>query len=807
MNNADNDEVRKRDEGTHSELSGSAGDVVQARDVHGGVHFHGPMPARLPVPRQLPADVRAFVNRADELDRLDRILAGDPDEPLTVGLCVVTGTAGVDKTSLALRWAHQTRKDFPDGQLYINLRGYDPSAPVTPEYALEHFLRTLGVEPGSIPADLDARSALYRSLLAERRMLILLDNASTARQVRPLLPGTPGCLVLVTSRNHLSGLVVRHGAQRLRLDVLGEAEAMALLRAATRGYRSDAAPEQLLALARLCARLPLALRIAAERAAFRPEMPLDDLIADLRDESGLWDALTADDDEEADAVRTVFAWSYRALPEVAARMFRLLGLHPGPEFSAAAAASLAGMTVGQAHRVLDTLVGAHLIQQTAPDRYEFHDLLRVYANDQVRHHETADDRQATVRRMVTWYLHTADAAKRLISPLEPQVALDPAASGVAPGTFANATDATRWYETERANLAATVRAAADAGLDRITWQLAVVLRGIYMRHNPFDDWITTARIGLDAARRLTDRTAEAELLESLAMAYVQSHQLDQGLHCYQATLAARQTLGDRFGEALAFNGIGLLQLRQHALADAVSSFQAGKAIVTNLALPLWEAILLANLARATIELGNLTDASDHVDNALTTLRDAGDPGIEGDALTLLSIIRREQGKPEEALRFVQQALDIARERGNRIWEGHWLLEFAKVQRALGQPSEALVSCQRAAVLQRQNGDRSREALALDGAGEACRDLGRPEEAAKFHRLAALTHRQLGDRWHLAVALDNLALAQDEAGEPEDAVRHWREARSILVTFPDPKAARLLNRIDHALRLRGKSEAP
>lgn len=192
MTSAEGEDAGKREDGTRSELSGSAGDVVQARDVHGGVHFHRPAPARVPVPRQLPADVRAFVNRATELDRLDRVLAGDPDEPLTVGLCVVTGTAGVGKTSLALHWAHQARKNFPDGQLYLNLRGYDPGAPVTPDYALEHFLRALGVEPGSIPVDLDTRSALYRSLLAERRILILLDNASTGRQVRPLLPGTPG---------------------------------------------------------------------------------------------------------------------------------------------------------------------------------------------------------------------------------------------------------------------------------------------------------------------------------------------------------------------------------------------------------------------------------------------------------------------------------------------------------------------------------------------------------------------------------------------------------------------------------------
>jgi len=347
------------------------GDVVQARDVHGGVHIHHAETAFAVTPSQLPGDVRGFVNRHTELALLTSVAGDQPDDPHAAAVTVISGTAGVGKTSLALHWAHRVRDRFPDGQLYVNLRGYDPGQPAVPEEVLDRFLRDLGVPATAIPVHLDERASLYRSLLATRRMLVVLDNAATAGQIRPLLPGTASCLVLVTSRSRLSGLVARDGAYRLGLDILLEEDAIALLGAVTARYRGHDQRQELVELARLCARLPLALRIAAERAASRPMMRLDELIADLRDESGLWDALTAEGDDDADAVRTVFAWSYRALPEPAARLFRLLGLHPGNEFGLPATAALAGISAPHARQQLDVLIGAHLLEQPAPGRYEF----------------------------------------------------------------------------------------------------------------------------------------------------------------------------------------------------------------------------------------------------------------------------------------------------------------------------------------------------------------------------------------------------------------------------------------------------
>ena len=267
-------------------------------------HSEGP----LPIPRQLPGDVRGFVNRSTELRRLNAVLTGDSDEPRVVSIHVITGMAGVGKTSLALHWAHQVWESFPGGQLYTNLRGYDPGFPVTPLEALNGFLMALQMPAGAIPTDVESAAALYRSLLAGRQMLVILDNAATVEQVRPLLPGTAGCLVLVTSRSQLSGLAVRDGARRLTLRTLPEPEAVTLLRTVTAAYREGDDSDKLVELAGLCARLPLALRIAAERAASHPFMRLDDLIEDLRDESALWKALSLESDGEKGSVGFSRSW-------------------------------------------------------------------------------------------------------------------------------------------------------------------------------------------------------------------------------------------------------------------------------------------------------------------------------------------------------------------------------------------------------------------------------------------------------------------------------------------------------------------
>ncbi|MGW1058258.1 ATP-binding protein [Micromonospora rubida] len=777
-----------------SELGGPA-DLVQARDVYGGVHFHGGKADRDPPPRQLPGDVRGFVNRVEELRALDR-LCGDGDGDARVTLSVITGTAGVGKTSLALRWAHRVRHRFPDGQLYANLRGYDPGEPARPEVVLDRFLRALGVPPAAIPADLEDREALYRSRLADRRVLLVLDNAATARQVRPLLPGTDTCLTIATSRSMLSGLVTRDGGRRLTLPMLTEDDAVALLRGVTAGYRSGDDPAELIELARLCARLPLALRIAAERAASRPFMPLGELIQDLRDESALWDALTAEDDEEADAVRTVFAWSYRGLGTTEARLFRLLGLHPGPDVSTPAAAALAGVPATQLRQPLDALVTAHLLEQHAPGRYHLHDLLRAYAVDQVRQFEGEEERRAALHRVLDWYLHTADAALARTLPFYRIVPLDPPTAGV-PLAFAGPADADAWFDAERDNLVAATRAAAEADAPRTAWQLAAILRSVFMHRNAFEGWFTTARIGLAAARALGDRRGEAEALESLGKAHFQARQLDEAAGHHRAALAIRQNIGDEHGTAVSVNALGLLGLRHRHLTDALAHFADSLARFERLGNRRWQALLLSNLAEARYELGELAQAVELLDQALAVQREIDDRGQEGNSLFFLSMTLRELGRVDEAGTAIERALTIAEDAGSPVWLAHWLVEYARVLRARGRPAEALEAVHRAATIQRRLGDRSREAMALDGAGEAYRELGQPEEAVAFHLRAAATHRQLGDVWQLAVALDHLAAALDGADRPEEAGPPRREARALVATFDDARAAALRDRLDAA----------
>ncbi|MEV7682698.1 tetratricopeptide repeat protein [Streptomyces sp. NPDC088341] len=758
--------------------------------MSGGIHFHGHGTpggdgSPPPTPRQLPADIRGFVNRSHELDELNAVLADDEGHPLVISVYVIAGTAGAGKTSLALRWAHQVQGRFPDGQLYVNLRGYDPGEPVTAQEALHRFLGALGVRPPSVPQDPDSAAALYRSLLADRRMLIVLDNAATVGQVRPLLPGSAGCLVVVTSRSRLSGLAVRDGARRLTLGTLPQPEAVALLRAVTAGYRPEDDLEKLTELAGLCARLPLALRIAAERAASQPHLRLDDLIADLRDESALWDALSTGDDEEAEAVRTVFAWSYRALPDRAARLFRLLGLHPGPEFGLHAAAALAGLTTARTRQLLDSLVGAHLLEQTAPDRYQFHDLLRAYATDQAQHEEPPEERKAALRRVLGWYLHTADAAQSWISPAELHLSLIPPADSVRPLSFADYDAAVDWSECEYTNLLQAVRVAATED-DRFAWQLSAVLAHAQPPSALAADWPAIGRTGLAAARRLGDRGAEFRLLTELGMSHARNNRLAESHESHRKALDISRERGDRLGEARSLNLIGLFHLRTRQLADAAEHFEQATAIFQQLNSAHWEATTLSNLASTHYRAGRLPEATAVARQALAAHRALDNPRGEGNILRLLGHLELEQGQEEKGLGSARDAVDIALTLRDHRLEGYWLLTLGDAQQANDQPAEALISYQRSATLHRRLGNRSREAMAWHGAAQTYRRLDRHKEAAQFHRRAADVHHQLGDTWDEAMALDGLAEAV-VVDDPEAARTHWTDALRLLAGYDDPRA--------------------
>lgn len=764
-------------------MPGSAGDVVQARDVSGGVHFH--QPGRVvPPPRQLPGQHSAFVNRQDAIALLDSALAGGGPR-----LAVITGMPGAGKTTLAVHWAHANLTGYPGGHLYVNLHGYDSVQPVSPLRALRGFLLALGVPRSEVAADVDEAAAQFRSAVAGLRLLIVLDNARRPGQVRPLLPGKGQCAVLVTSRDQMSGLVARDGARRVPLGPLRERDAVDLLARLTREERPADSPAALGELAALRARLPLALRIAAEQALSHPLTPAGELVAGLRAQSARWRTLTADDHAQWDEpviARSVFAWSYQVLPEAAASLFRLLSLHPGPEFSRDAAAALAGQAEpGQA---LDILAGAHLLERPAVDRYQFHDLVRSYAVDQARGEDPPQRRDDATRRVLLWYLRSADAAQPLVNPKEARVPVEPAPVGEpAPKTFGSYDEAADWFDRERGNLLASVTAASEHGWHDIAWKLAVVLRAFHMRFSLTVDWLAASGAGLRSAEAISDLAAQGELLESMGMAYSQAHDLDRSEEYLTRALRARRQAADQRGLALTLNSLGLLEIRRHHLSAARAVFEEALAIYAELNDQTWVPVLRENLAEALIGLGDTRAAEALVLDALADLRRRGDTGSQGNALRLLSMARRARGDLDRAREAAEEAVSLAVRQRHPGREGYWLLELGTVRQLSGDLAGARDAFGRAAGQLRRAGQKIREAQAWDRQGTVEYQTGNPGSAIKLHRDAAEVFRSHAARWPLAVALHNLAQALSASGDRAAAQEAASEAVTLLAEFSDPAA--------------------
>jgi DNA-binding SARP family transcriptional activator/transcriptional regulator with XRE-family HTH domain len=564
------------------------------------------------VPRQLPAASRCFTGRRDELAVLSALVERDLRETSGVVIAALTGMAGIGKTALAVNWAHQVAGRFPDGQLFVNLRGSGPAGmPVMPTDAVRGFLTALGVPPARIPPDTDGQAALYRSLLADRRMLIVLDNAQDAEQVRPLLPGSPGCLVLVTSRNRLTGLAAAEGAHLITYGVLTEAESRELLAlnlGAERVMAEHVAVSELIAL---CGGLPLALCDVAARAVARPGLPLAPLAAEMRDERRRLDVLETG--ESATSVRMVFSWSRAKLGDSASRMFRLLGIHPGPDITISTAASLVGLPRGHAYLALAELCDEHLLTEYVPGRYICHDLLRSYAMEEAITRESAADRNAALHRVLDHYLHAASVASGFLYPYQTKVGRTRPQPGVLFDQIEGPAQAAEWFENERHVLLAIIGQAAESGCapyawelpwvagwyfqDKACWQrlamaqesaLAVAaklgdLAGLAMA-NQHLGWLRfllgdTVSAGhyldeaINLARQLGDRRLRA--LAGLRRAYVlqaQDRILEAMVQARQA-LSIYHTIGEPRGEARALFAIGwhLLQLGDHQQAIQFSS--------------------------------------------------------------------------------------------------------------------------------------------------------------------------------------------------------------------------------------------
>ncbi|MEE1940995.1 BTAD domain-containing putative transcriptional regulator [Streptomyces sp. TRM 70361] len=645
-------------------------------------------------PAQLPADLPTFTGRHDELDRTRALLSETGDPPSTVVISAIGGMAGIGKTALAVRWAHEVADRFPDGQLYVNLRGFDPTGSVVaPEEAIRAFLGALGVPAQRIPTQLDALAALYRTLLADRRVLILLDNARDTDQVRPLLPGSPGCLVIVTSRNQLTGLVAGDGAHPLTLNPLTPAEAQEFLARRLGAARPAAEPRAAEAIIAHCARLPLALAIVSARAAAHPGFPLSAIADELRDSHGSLDAF-AGGELSAD-IRAVFSWSYHSLSAPAARLFRLLGLHSGPCVSAPAAAALAGLPLRETRGLLVELTRAHLLTEHLPGRYTLHDLLRFYAAERVRDEEAPQERDGAVERLLAWYLHTADATYPFLTPHRRRVPLEPPPPGCHPLTFTAHDQALNWCETERLNLVAAVHQAAAGGQPGIAWRLPAVLWGFFYVRSHLHDWLDTTRTGLAAARGAHDRVGEARALADRSNALNLAGRHDESIdHLHQA-LALCRRLGDTVGRTAALGNLGDAYQRAGRLRKAVEYHRRSLAI-DRITGNVWGlGIGLANLGDTYQRLGRFDEAAGCLEEALTVLRASGNRWVEGVTLDILGTVRHRLGRHDDAVGDYRRALEAHRDVGNRWGEGHTLGHLGEVLLAAGRPEQAHTSWRQA----------------------------------------------------------------------------------------------------------------
>jgi DNA-binding SARP family transcriptional activator/tetratricopeptide (TPR) repeat protein len=656
-----------------------------------------PVPAA-PVPAQLPADVPGFTGRATELAWLDRLLASTDtgaggEAPTAVLVTVVSGTAGVGKTALAVHWAHRVADRFPDGQLYVNLRGFDPGGQlVEPARALRAFLGALGVPAQRIPADLDAATALYRSLLAGRRMLVVLDNAADAEHVRPLLPGAPPAVVAVTSRDQLAGLIA-DGAHPLPLELLRRSEARELLEQRLDPVRIAADPDALEQMVTACARLPLALTIAAARAAIHPRFPLAPLAAELTQAAGGG----SDAGEVINRVRAVFSWSYAALPAPAARLFRLLGLHPGPDISAAAAASLAAVPPAQVSRQLAELTRVGLLTEHAPGRYGFHDLLAGYAADLTSNTDTDEQRHAATVRLLDCYTHTADAAEQLVSPARDplRLALTGPATGTVAQRFADLPAALSWLTAEQPVLLAVLRLAARSGLHTHAWQLARLLDTFLDRRGHWHDLVEAWQVAVTAADHLGHRAAAADAYRRLALAETQLDDHGQAHAHLLRALDRSAEAGDPVGQAHAHRALGYLWRRQEETDRALGHAEAALTLYRVSGDRRGQANALNAVGWYQALLGDHTRALASCRQALPLLQQLGDRDGEAATWDSLGYIHNQLGQFSEAAGCYQRTLRVYRDLGDRYEEADTLTHLGDTHEAAGNPGQARAAWQQA----------------------------------------------------------------------------------------------------------------
>jgi DNA-binding SARP family transcriptional activator len=658
----------------------------------------------IPRPTQLPADIGDFTGRETHVEHLCALLVGEEGtgSPGAVRLAVVNGAGGLGKTTLAVHAAHQVRAEFPDGQLYVDLLGVS-AQPAEPSEVLARFLRDLGVEGDKIPVRDDERAALYRTRLTGRKVLILLDNAQDAAQVRPLLPGSSSCAVLLTTRNRTPDLV---STRFVDLNVLEDTEALALFSRIVGEERAAAEPDATAEVLVACAGLPLAIRICAARLAARRQWRIATLAGRLRNEHRRLDELSIGDL----AVRASFQVSYGSLrpsPGVVdpARVFRLLGLWQGLWVGQAAAAALAGVPEDDIVDALEMLVDANLLESPAPDWYRFHDLLRVYATERAQAEEPEAVRAEAAARLLNWYLGTAQSAADAVSPYRYQVAHAPVTDGLPAVRFASVDEALAWYDDERTNLAVATRQAAAVGLHDIVWRLPPTLFPVFNRRSNWAECVTMHRDALESVRKVGDRLGEAWVLNQLGFALAKLRD-PEAFGPLEQALAIRQEFGDTLGEAQTALALGEWHLNvQGPGEDALRYMRRGADLLEPMGAISLRSVALNNLGEVHFGLGDLEAAAGCYIQARDICRETGGY-VEGHVLHNLGLVFLCQRRLDEATASFAEALRKHRAAGLLVGEAWTLKDLARAQAETGDMAEARASLAAASKIFEEIGDKA-----------------------------------------------------------------------------------------------------
>jgi DNA-binding SARP family transcriptional activator/Flp pilus assembly protein TadD len=757
-----------------------------------------PAPRQLPgagagaVPRQLPAAVAWFTGRDDEQAKLTGLLSlasGARTQALVI--LAIGGTPGVGKTALAVHWAHEVAGNFPDGQLFVNLRGYDPDRPMPAADALAGFLRALGVRGQDIPPEVDERAALYRSMLAGRRILVVLDNARSAEQVRPLLPSTATCAVVVTSRDVLAGLVARDGAIRLDLDLLPLDDAVSLMRVLI-GQRVDAVPDAARALAERCSRLPLALRVAAEWAAARPGVPLAALAEELAGQRRL-DLLEAGGDPRT-GVRAVFSWSYRQLDPVAARGFRLVSSHSGPDLDLYAAAAVAGLTLEEARHAVELLVRAHMIQPAGPDRYALHDLLRGYARELSATEDAADERRSALTRLFGHYLHAAATAMDTLYPGERHRRPCISAPASAIPSLAEPAAARTWLDAERANLVAVAAYTAGHGWAHDAIRLASTVFRYLEIEGHYPDGVTITAHARRAAQNTGDLAAEARALSDLAVIDLRQSRFQQAETNLRQALGLYRQTSDPTGQARVLGNLGIVSYQRGRYQEASDRNEQALAQYRQAGDRFGEARTLNNLGQLDLRMGRLDRASDRLRQAGVLGERTSNWAVTSQSLVNLALVELRQGRYEQAGDRMREAQAINGDTSNLALTARGLVCLALIDLRKGRHEQAAARLRQALKLSRESSDRCGEAEALHGLGQVLLATGQADGAITRYRAALDLASAIGDKYEQARALSGLADGHHAAGEPMRAQREWRQALALFSVLGTPEADDVRDRL-------------